>query len=243
MLSGEAGIGKSRLVRVAKELTTTESVTELACRCSPYYQNSALYPAIDFLQRMMRFGRHDDADKKIATLEEALEEYGFSLPQTMPLFIGLLSLPVNDRYPALPMTPQRQKQKTFEAIIEWLTRIAERGSTRLVVEDLHWADPSTLELIELLIGSVSRVRFLMILVFRPEFVPPWPPRPHISQLSLGRLLPAATELMIQSVAGGKQLPAQVVRDIVTKTEGVPLFVEELTQMVLESGLLLEQDGH
>ena len=241
MLSGEAGIGKSRLVRVARELTTSESVTELECRCSPYYQNSALYPAVDFLQRMMRFGRHDDADKKIAKLEEALEEYGFSLPQTMPLFIGLLSLPANDRYPALPMTPQRQKQKTFEVVIEWLTRSAQRAPTRLVVEDLHWADPSTLELIELLIERVSATRLLLILVFRPEFVPPWPSRPHLSDINLGRLSSRATDLMIRSVAGGKQLPIELAAEITGKTEGVPLFVEELTQMVLESGLVHEQD--
>jgi len=241
MLSGEAGIGKSRLVRVARELTTSESVTELECRCSPYYQNSALYPAVDFLQRMMGFGRHDDADKKIAKLEEALEEFGFSLPQTMPLFIGLLSLPANDRYPPLPVNSQRQKQKTFEAVIEWLTRSAERAPTRLVVEDLHWADPSTLELIELLIERVSATRLLLILVFRPEFVPPWPSRPHVSDINLGRLSSRAADLMIRSVAGGKQLPTELAAEITGKTEGVPLFVEELTQMVLESGLVHEQD--
>jgi len=242
MVSGEAGIGKSRLVQVLKEHTADDPLWELGGRCSPYYQNSALYPAIEFLQRMLRFNRNDDAKTKFAKLEEALAQFGFSLPETVPLFAALLSLPAHDSYPAPPMTPQRQKHKTFEAIAEWLKRTAEQGPTRLIVEDLQWADPSTLELIELLIDQVSAARLLLILVFRPEFVPAWPSRPHITNLSLGRLAPAAIELMIQSVAGGKPLPAEVVGDIVAKTEGVPLFVEELTQMVLESGLLHEHDG-
>src|SRR6266851_3755077 len=242
MLSGEAGIGKSRLVQVLIERTASDSGVELACRCSSYYQNSALYPAIEFLQRMLRFTRGDDADTKLAKLEVALAEFGFSLAEMVPLFAALLSLPASDRYPALPMTPQRQKHKTFEAIVEWLMRTVERKPTRLIVEDLHWADPSTLELIELLIERVPTARLLLLLVFRPEFVPPWPSQPHITNLSLGRLSPMATEVMIQSVGGGKQLPAEVANEIAAKTEGVPLFVEELTQMVLESGMLRERDG-
>ncbi|MBV8362109.1 MAG: AAA family ATPase, partial [Deltaproteobacteria bacterium] len=242
MISGEAGIGKSRLVQMLKERTADEPGSDFGCRCSPYYQNSALYPANEFLQRMLRFNCEDNAETKLAKLEKALAQFGFSLPEVVPLFATLLSLPANDRYPALLLTPQRQKQKTFEAIIEWLMRHAERASTRLIVEDLHWADPSTLELIELLIEPASAARLMLILVFRPEFVPVWPVRPHITNLSLSRLAPAATRLMIQSVTGGKQLPTEVVNEIVAKTDGVPLFVEDLTQMVLESGLVQEQGG-
>jgi TOMM system kinase/cyclase fusion protein len=243
MLSGEAGIGKSRLVRALAEHTAGEPALELTCRCSLYYQNSALYPAIEFLQRMLLFNRNDDLGTKLAKLEDALAQFGFSPPEmVVPLFASLLSLPASDRYPTVPMTPQRQKQNTFAVIIEWLMRNAERAPTRLIVEDLQWADPSTLELLELLIEQVAAARLLLILVFRPEFAPPWPSLPHITNIVLGRLPDAATELMIQAVADDKQLPVELTHEIVTKTEGVPLFVEELTQMVLESGLVQKQDG-
>jgi len=222
--------------------TAGEPLWELSCRCSPYYQNSALYPAIDCLQRMLRYDRNDDANTKFDKLQEMLGQFAFDLAQTLPLFASLLSLPANDRYPVSPMSPQRQKQKTFEAIVELLLRAAEKGPVRLIVEDLHWADSSTLDLIDLLIERLLRARLFLVLVFRPEFVAPWPSQAHITEITLGRLSRAPTEQMIQSVAGDKPLPAEVVEEIVEKTEGVPLFVEELTRMVLESPLLEERDG-
>ncbi|MBV8454761.1 MAG: AAA family ATPase [Deltaproteobacteria bacterium] len=242
IVRGEAGIGKSRLAQMLAERLANSAAVELACRCSPYYQNSALYPVTELLQHMLRYTRSDDAGARLAKLEAALARSGFSPPEIVPLFAALLSLPANDRYPALPLTPQRQKQKTFEAIIEWLRRIAQRRPTRLIVEDLHWADPSTLELLELLIEQVAAAPIMLILVFRPEFAPPWGSRPNLTDLNLGRLPSTATELMIQAVGGGRLLPAELTREIITKTEGVPLFVEELTQMVLESGLVKQQDG-
>ena len=242
MLRGEAGIGKSRLVRALVERTAGEPLWELSCRCSPYYQNSAFYPAIECLQRMLRYDRNDDTVAKFAKLEALLDQFAFDLAATLPLFASLLSLPANDRYPASPMSPQRQKQKTFEAIVEVLMRAGEKGPVRLIVEDLHWADSSTLDLIDLLIERLLRARLFLVLVFRPEFVAPWPSQAHITETTLGRLSRAPTEQMIRSVAGGKPLPAEVVEEIVEKTEGVPLFVEELTRMVLESPLLEERDG-
>src|SRR5262245_56784894 len=158
MLRGEAGIGKSRLVRALVERTAGEPMWELSCRCSLYYQNSALYQVVDSLQRMLRYDRNDGADAKFVKLEEMLGQFAFSLPQTMPLFASLLSLPPDDRYPALPLSPQRQKQKTFEAIVELLMRAAGKGPVRLIVEDLHWADSSTLDLIDLLIERLSGAR-------------------------------------------------------------------------------------
>jgi predicted ATPase len=141
------------------------------------------------------------------------------------------------------MTPQKQKQKTFEAIVAWLLKAAQQRTTCLVVEDLHWADPSTLELLSLLITQVPHARLFVVLIFRSEFFPPWRSQPHVSSLTLGRLPKAESELMIDSLAGGRKLPAEVTRDIAEKTAGVPLFIEELTRMVLESELLKEQDGH
>jgi class 3 adenylate cyclase len=240
MLSGEAGIGKSRLVQELIRRSAGESVWQLRCRCSPYYQDSALYPAIEFLQKMLGFSGGDNAQDKVAKLEQALAVFDLNLPETVPLFAALLSLPGNARYPAPPMTPQRQKQKTFVAIVEWLMRCAERGPTRLVVEDLHWADPFTLELVEFLIERVPAASFLLILVFRPEFVPPWRSRLRTTNITVGHLSSTATDLMIHSVAGGKSLPAELTREIIAKTEGVPLFIEELTRMLLESNLMEEQ---
>jgi class 3 adenylate cyclase/predicted ATPase len=242
MVTGEAGIGKSRLVQVLKMRTRDEPLWEFNCRCAAYYQNSALYPAAELLQRMLGFSRSDDVETRLAKLEEALTRFGFSLPETVPLLAALLALPAHDRYPALPMTPQRQKQKTFETVVEWLVRIAEQSPARLIVEDVHWVDPSTLELLQLVIERARTSRLLLILLFRPEFVPSWPLPLDVTNITLGRLSPASTRLMIQLIARGKELPSQVVTEIMAKTEGVPLFVEELTQMVLESGLVREHDG-
>jgi len=186
MLSGEPGIGKSRLLRVLKERTSGEWMNEFEARCSPYSQNTPLYPAIDFLQNALQFTRDDDAQRRLALLEEKLAEWDFSLPDTVPLFATLLSLPPSDRYPGLSMTPQRQKQKTFEAIVAFLLRAAERRPTRVIVEDLHWADPTTLELLELMIEHVPRARLFLALAFRPEFMAPWPAQPQVTSISLGR---------------------------------------------------------
>lgn len=242
MLSGEPGIGKSRLLRVLKERTGGELISEFEGRCSPYSRNSALYPTIDFLQNALQFKRGDDAERRSVLLEQQLEQWGFSLPDSVPLFSALLSLPPNERYPALPMTPQRQKQKTFEVLVAFLLRAAEQRPTRVIVEDLHWADPSTLELLDLIIQQVPHTRLFVALAFRPEFTPPWAAQPHITNITLGRLSRGDIEVMVRSVAGGKPLQPRVINEIATKTEGVPLFVEELTRMLLESGLLGEQNG-
>src|SRR5262249_16323483 len=130
--------------------------------------------------------------------------------------------------------PQRQKQKTLEVLVTWLLKEAERQPLRLDLEDLHWADPSTLEFLGLLIDQVPRARLLVLLTCRPEFRPPWPPRSHLTQLTLRRLAPKQAEVMVQKVTGSKALPAEVLQQIVAKTDGVPLFVEELTKMVMES---------
>ncbi|HEV8715146.1 MAG TPA: adenylate/guanylate cyclase domain-containing protein, partial [Candidatus Binatia bacterium] len=242
LLSGEAGIGKSRLVQALEESGAGEQYARLECRCSSYYRNSALYPVIELVQRVLQFKREDALEEKLSKLEEALRPYGFALPEVVPLFAALLSLPLLDRYTPLMLTPQKQKEQTQHAMLAWLLKAAERQPVRFEVEDLHWVDPSTLEFLGLLIDQVPAARMLVVLTFRPEFISPWTPRSHLTLLTLNRLTRKQAEVMVEYVTGGKALPTEVFQRIVAKTDGVPLFVEELTKMMLESGLLKEEDG-
>jgi class 3 adenylate cyclase/predicted ATPase len=243
LLSGEAGIGKSRLVEVVKERLADEPHVWLEWRCSPYYQHSALHPVIEHLHRLLRWRQDDSPQEKLRKLEGVLGPYGFSLPDVVPLLASLLLLPLPDQYTALTLTPQRQRQKTLEAILVWLLEEARRQPVLLIVEDLHWVDPSTLEFLSLLIDQGPTARILTVLTCRQEFRPPWGFRAHLTSLTLGRLPRAQTEVMVERVAGGRALPDEVRRQVVAKTDGVPLFVEELTKMVLESGLLQEREGY
>jgi class 3 adenylate cyclase/predicted ATPase len=243
LLSGEPGIGKSRLVQALKEQASAEGATRIEFRCSPYYQNSAFYPIIDHLQRLLQFAPHDAPQAKLSKLQQALARYRFPQANTLPLLATLLSLPHADGVPLLTLSPQKQKQKTQEALVAWIIEEAEKTAVYCVWEDLHWADPSTLELLPLFLDHVPTTRLLALLTFRPEFRPPWGNRSHLSQLTLSRLGRGQVEMMIERVTGGKALPLEVVQQIVAKTDGVPLFVEELTKMVLESGLLRATDDH
>jgi predicted ATPase len=241
VLSGEPGIGKSRLVQVLKDRVADTHHYRLECRCSPYYANSPLYPVIDLLPRALEWSRDDSADTKLAKLEKGLSVYPVSLADVVPLLASLLSLPPSDRYPLPPMSPERQKGKTLEAILAVLLAMAAARPTLFIIEDLHWVDPTTLEFLTLLMNQAPTARVLTLLTARPTFDPPWTPRAHLTSLTLNRFPRRQTELMVNRVTAGKALPAAVAEQIVGKTDGVPLFVEELTKMVLESGLLHEQD--
>ncbi len=242
LLSGEPGIGKSRLVQVLKGRVAQEGYTRIEFRCSPYYQNTAFYPVIEHVQRFLQFRRDDTPEEKLSKLERALESYRFDLKEIVPFLAALLSLPAL-RFPLPVLTPQKQKQKTQEALVAWLLKEAERQAVLAAWEDLHWADPSTLELLDLLINQAPTVRIYMLLTFRPEFTPPWASHSHLTLLTLSRLPRPQAEVMVTRVTGGKALPMEVVQQIVAKTDGVPLFVEELTKTVLESGLVRATNGH
>ena len=243
LLSGEAGIGKSRLVQVLKEQVATEPQAWLTpCQCSPYYQNTALYPLIDLLERVvLRFDREESPQQKLSKLEGHLVQYGFPLAEAVPLYASLLSIPLTADYAPLPMSPEQQKQKTLQALLTTLLRIAAQQPVLFVMEDLHWVDPSTLEFLSLLVDQGPTARILALLTFRPDFSPPWTGRSHLTQVTLPRLPRRQAAEMAGRVAHGKTLPAEVMEQVVARTDGVPLFVEELTKMVLESGLLQERE--
>jgi class 3 adenylate cyclase len=237
LLSGEAGIGKSRLVQVLKEQVAAEPQAWLTpCQCSPYHQHTALYPLIDLLERVvLRFEREESPQQKLSKLEGFLVQYGLPLTEVMPLFAALLSLPLPVGYAPLSASPEQQKQQTLQALLTILLRIAAQQPVLFVMEDLHWVDPSTLELLSLLIDQGPTTHILTLLTFRPDFSPPWTGRAHLTQVTVHRLPRQQAVEVIRRVAHGKALPPEVVEQIVAKTDGVPLFVEELTKMVLESG--------
>jgi TOMM system kinase/cyclase fusion protein len=243
LLSGEAGIGKSRLVQVLKEHVAVEPQAWLTpCQCSPYYQNTALYPMIDLLERVaLRFAREESPPHKVSKLEGFLVQYGLPLAEAVPLFAALLSLPLSADYAPLTLPPEQQKQKLLHALLTILLRIAVQQPLLFVMEDLHWVDPTTLELLSLLVDQGPTARILVLLTFRPDFNPPWTGRSHLTQITLPRLPRHQAAEMTGRVAHRKALPAEVVGQVVAKTDGVPLFVEELTKMVLESGLLQERE--
>ena len=245
LLSGEPGIGKSRLVRELKAQVMHEGAAQIEFHCSPYHLNSALYPITEHWQRRLQFTSEDTPQAKLGKLQQFLDRYRFPHPDTLStfaLFASLLSLPHPDDMPPLTVSPQKQKELTQTALVAWLLEEAEQQPVYLSSEDLHWADPSTLEVFELLLRQVPTVRLLAVLTFRPEFVPPWGTYSYLSQLTLSRLGQPQVNAMVERVTEGKPLPHAVVQQIVTKTDGIPLFVEELTKMVLESDFVREEDG-
>jgi TOMM system kinase/cyclase fusion protein len=242
VLSGEAGIGKSRLVQALQDQVAREPHTRIEYRCSPYHQHSALAPVIAHIERVLAWDRNAVPQEQFHKLEEALARHPWPLPEVVPLLAALLSLPLPASYPALTLTPERQKPKTLEALLAWLLAETEQQPVLFIVEDLHWVDPSTLEWLSLVVEQSPTARLYGLFTCRPEFASPWPTRAHLIPLTLSRLPRPQAARLVHGVTGGKSLPAEILTQIVVKTDGVPLFVEELTKTVLESGLLREREG-
>jgi class 3 adenylate cyclase/predicted ATPase len=244
LLSGEGGIGKSRLVQVVKDHVANEPHTRWECRSLPYYQNTALYPFIDFFQRALHWHQDETPEEKLAKLEQQLRQYRLPVAETVPLFAPLLSLTLpEDRYPPLTLSPQRQRQKTLESLVAMLLERAEREPVLFILEDLHWTDPTTLEFLSLLVEQVPTAALYMLLTCRPEFQPAWHHRSFLSEVIVNHLSRQQIEQMATHMAGGKALPADIIQQLVDKTDGVPLYVEEMSKALLESGHLKAVDGH
>jgi len=243
LISGDAGIGKSALAETVGAQAKKEGFTRTTFRFSPYYTNSALYPVIEHIKRLCRWEAGDSPYTKLAKLEQILANYNWAAKakEVVPLFAALVSLQLPEgRYPPLNLTPQEQKQRTLDALVAWTLEEAERRPIFDLWDDLHWADPTTLELLGLLMDQTATASLLIVMTFRPEFIPPWPTRSHMTPITLSGLEPPAIEAMVTRLAGGKALPTEVVRHIVKKTDGVPLYVEELTKVILGSALLREE---
>jgi class 3 adenylate cyclase len=243
LLSGEPGIGKSRIVREVRERLAAEPHLQLTHQCSPYYLASPLRPVVEHLERASGFARDDPPEARLDRLEALLARGTDRIDEAVPLIAALLGIPTSARYPALELTPERQKQRTLEALLDQLEALATEQPVLVVHEDVHWIDPTTQELLSLAIERIPRLPILLLITFRPEFVPPWSGQPHVSSLAVTRLGGRDGALMVDRVVGEKSLPPEVLALIVRKTDGVPLFVEELTKAVLESGLLVDAGDH
>jgi class 3 adenylate cyclase len=236
LISGEPGIGKSRLTAELEERLRTEPHNRLRYFGSPYYQDSALYPFIDQLGRAATFVRDDVPAAKLEKLEALLARA--EPPADVALLADLLSLPASERYPLPNLSPQRKKERTLEALLRQLEGLARRRPVVMVFEDAHWIDPTSRELLDLVIERIPNVPVLLVVTFRPEFQAPWIGQPQVSTLILNRLTRRDRTALVEQIAGGKALPDDVVDQIADRTDGVPLFVEELTKSVLESGVPL-----
>ena len=237
LLSGEPGIGKSRLVRELRDRLAEEPHIRLLYQCSPHHTTSPLHPVIEQLERGAGFERNDPLEARLDKIETLLARGTNRLDEAVPLVAALLGLSTEERYPALDVTPQRQKQRTLEVLLDQLEGLAAGQPLLLVCEDAHWIDPTTWELLGLTIERIQRLAVLAIITFRPEFSSPWSGQPHVSALALSKLGRRDGAAMVEQVVGDKVLPDEVAAQIVAKTDGVPLFVEELTKTVLESGML------
>jgi class 3 adenylate cyclase/predicted ATPase len=239
LVSGEPGIGKSRIIAALEERLQAEPHLRLRYFCSPYHQNNALFPFIDQAGHAAGFARDDMPAAKLEKLEALLA--GAAPPnEDVALLADLLSLPASERHPLPNLSPQRKKERTLEALIRQLEGLVRRQPVLMVFEDAHWSDPSSRELLDLTVERVPSLPVLLIVTFRPEFQPPWTGQPQVMMLALNRLDRRDRTALIAQIAGGKGLPDEVVAQIAERTDGVPLFVEELTRSVLESGLLREE---
>ena len=243
LLAGEPGIGKSRIAESLLVGLESEPHVRLRYFCSPHHMNSALYPFIAQLERAAGFGPGSDAGVRLDKLEALLKPTARNVPQDFTLIAELLAVPVNGRYPVVELSPQQKREMTLTALLNQLEVIAAQSPILMVFEDIHWIDPTSLDLLDRTVARVAELPVLLIVTFRPEFQPTWVGQPHVAMLALSRLDRRDGATIIAGVTKGKALPDAVVEQILVRTDGVPLFIEELTSTLLESGLMHETTDH
>ena len=243
LLSGEPGIGKSRILNTLRERLEAQGASTLRLQCSPYYVNSAFYPTIDNFERALKFGRDESPEAKLDKLEALVVGQSGRPLSDVRFVASILSIACEERYGALTMTPQKQKDETLRALVDIVEAAARRAPTVMLYEDVHWADPTSLEVMDLLVDRVKNIPLLIVLTHRPEFQSRWSGHGHVAALNLSKLTRAQSSAMVSKLAGGKALPAELLEQILVKTDGVPLYVEELTKVILESGALQDASDH
>jgi predicted ATPase len=241
-LVGEAGVGKSRLLETFRAQTCDEQCAALTCRCSPYETNRAFYPVFEALERFFETRREETHEQKLAGLQKELERYGLAAAEIQILMANLLPVSQDSLDNLSYGSTQLQRQKTQRVILKLLEAIATQKPLLLMVEDLHWADAATLELLDLLVAEITNSPIMACFAFRPKYLAPWQEGERLTRIALQPLPPKEIAAMIDALAG-KALPREMLQQLVVKTDGVPLFIEELTKMVLESGLLIEHKNH
>jgi class 3 adenylate cyclase/predicted ATPase len=233
LLSGEAGIGKSHLTVAFAQRLKGEHFLRIRCFCSPQHTNSALYPIIDHVERSAGFARDDAVQTRLDKLDALLRQ-SWSSGEDSALFVEMLSLPNDGRYPVVEFTPPLRRQRTMDALVRQVEIMSALGPLLVIFEDAHWSDPTSLELMGRLVTHIASHRVLLVISFRPEFEAPWVERAHVTALALNRLAPGDVDVMIDHIVGDNPLPATVRYDIIERTDGIPLFVEEMTKAVLET---------
>ena len=233
LLSGEAGIGKSRLTAALLERLASEPHTRLRYFCSPQHTDSAFYPIIGQMERAAGLAHDDTPQAKLDKLDALLAQTSTS-KQDAALFAEMLSLPNDGRYPALDLAPQQRRQRTLEALTSQLAGLASQRPVLMIFEDVHWTDPTSLEAFGRTVDRIKNLPALLIITFRPEFSAPWVGQSHVTSLTLNRLGERDAATIIERLVGNKALPADVMAEIVERTDGIPLFVEEMTKAVLEA---------
>ncbi|MFN0315907.1 MAG: AAA family ATPase [Burkholderiales bacterium] len=241
LLSGEPGIGKSRILSALRERLEAEGAQALRFQCSPYHGNSAFYPSIDNLERALKFARDETPQSKLGKLE-ALVVTHYGRPKADVRFLAaMLSIPAEERYGTITMTPQRFKDETLRALVDLTEAAARKHPSVMLFEDAHWADPTSLEVLDLLIDRVKSFPLLIVMIHRPEFHNRWGSHGHVAALNLSKLTKAQSSAIVSELAKNKTLPGNLLEQILTKTDGVPLFVEELTKAILESKDIEEKE--
>lgn len=245
LINGEAGIGKSRLIDFMRDHVYENNEIWLAeIQCSLYHQNTPLYPIIEFINTVsLQITIEDDIDLRFAKLEALVLQLGLEMNETIVLLADLLSIELPSEYQRVELAPGLQKKKTYELILHTLFQRASNQALLIIIEDLHWADHSTLEWLDLFIDQLSSYPIFVLATTRPGYQASWVGRSYTNQLSLSKILPDKIEAMCSHLTRGKKLPPELIQIIITKTDGVPLFIEELTKMLLDSELLVEKDEH